>query len=338
MKKIYTALVACLVLTFAGCSSENPNSGNSSSSRISSTKTPVNSQNSSVFSSENSTISSDENSTEKNSAPQEPEDPEANALPSDFLVGLAGDKIPAENFITDMTGITRKNFTSCKVKGTYVAMPNGIFRTSLDNPDVFDKENNRFTDIPEEKKKDFILVEEGNEICGLKVKKVVSQFAVDGAMRPYQLPDETWKPGVELGFPEIYFNHGELELEGSVEMTGYISIVAEDVYGVNVGDIRFIPTECKPAMPVLYYTFDPTEGFYHDAGNCFIDGNIVYANEYGCGCFGLGNKSETTADISDIPTDGSFIKAKIVVQNISMSSTVDWFTKVSGELIIVQVM
>lgn len=324
MKKFYTVLAACLALTFAGCSIENPNSGNSSYSSTSSTKIPEISQKSSENSSENSTISSDENSTEENSEPQEPEDPEANDLPSDFLVGLAGDKIPAENFITDMTGITRKNFHGCDVKGTYVAMPSGIFRTSLDNPDVFDEENSRFTDIPEEKKKDYIRVEEGDKICGFKVKNAISYFSPFFAM------------GTQLSIPEIYFNYGELELEGVVEMMGYISIAAEDVYGVNAGDIRFIPTECKPALPVLKYIFDPAEGFYRKTGLCYMDGGIVYTNEYGCGCFRLGNKSETTTDISDIPTDGSFIKAKIVVKNISMICSIDQYTKVSGELMSVQ--
>lgn len=332
MKKLYAVLTVCLILTLTGCSSGNSDNDSSTVS--------VNSEgveSSIVSSSGKSTVSSGGNPSVSSSGSSNDTSISEPASSLEFLVGLAGDKIPAENFITDMTGITRKNFTSCKVKGTYVAMPNGIFRTSLDNPDVFDKENNRFTDIPEEKKKDFIRVEAGDEVCGFKVKNAISDFAADGAMRPYQLEDGTIKKGTELGIPEIYFNHGELELEGSVEMTGYISISAEDVYGVNVGDIRFIPTECKPAMPVLYYTFDPADGFYHDAGNCFMDGDIVYANEYGCGCFRLGNKSTASADLSSIPDDGSFVKAKVVVKNISMSSTIDWFTKVSGELASVQV-
>ncbi len=334
MKKLYAVLTVCLILTLTGCSSGNSDSDNDSST-ISVNSEGV--ESSVVSSSGKSTVSSGGNPSVSSSGSSNDTSISEPASSLEFLVGLAGDVIPAENFITDMTGITRKNFTSCMVKGTYVAMPNGIFRTSLDNPDVFDKENNRFTDIPEEKKKDFILVEDGDEICGLKVKKAVSQFTVDGAMKPYQLPDETWKTGAELGFPEIYFNHGELELEGSVEMTGYISIVAENVYGVNVGDILFIPTDCKPALPILYYVFEPSEGFYHNVGNCFMDGDIVYTHEYGCGCFRLGNKSAASADLSGIPDDGSFVKAKVVVKNISMSSTIDWFTKVSGELASVQV-
>lgn len=334
MKKLYAVLTVCLILTLTGCSS-----GNSNSKSVSSTVS-VNSEgvvSSVVSSSENSTISPSGNSSVLSNRSSNDTSISGPASSPEFLVGLAGDVISTDNYLSDMNGITPQNFMYCKVEGTYVAIPSEIFRTSRDNSNVFDKENNCFTDVSDEKKKDFIRVEAGDEICGFKVKKAISEFSADGAMRPYQLEDGTIKKGTELGIPEIYFNHGELELEGSVEMTGYISIAAEDVYGVNVGDIRFIPTECKPAMPVLYYTFDPAEGFYHDAGNCFMDGDIVYANEYGCGCFGLGNKSTASADLSGIPDDGSFVKAKVVVKNISMSSTIDWFTKVSGELTSVQV-
>lgn len=331
MKKLYVVIAVCLVL--AGCSNETSEASDGSSgySVTGSTKAPEtseNSQNSSVISSESSetsAISSSETSAE--------EDPELNASPSEFLVGLAGDAIPAENFITDIRGITRGKFMQCEAKGTYVAVPSGIFRTSLDNPDVFDSENRCFTDISAERKKDFIRIEEGDEICGFKVKKAVSVFAPEGADEPYKMPDGTMKKGTELGFPEIYFRRGELELEGTVEMTGYIRIVAEDVYGMEAGDIRFIPAECKPALPVLNYDFDPSEGFYHDIVNCYMEEGIAFCNEYGCGCFKLGNKSETTADLGFIPADGSFIKAKVIVKNISMDSTIDWFTNVRGELV-----
>lgn len=332
MKKLYAVLAVCLVLTFTSCSSGNidsdidtltvfDNSDQVESSIVSSSDNPT--------SSDNSTISSNESSNDIDTSKP--------VIALEFLVGLAGDLVPAENYLSDMNGITPQNFMRCKVKGTYVAIPDGIFRTSRDNSDVFDEEDNNFTDVSVERKNDFIRVEEGDEICGLKVKNAVSEFNAEGAMRPYKFEDGTMKNGTELGIPEIYFHSGQLELEGSVEMTGYISIVAEDVYGVNVGDILFIPTDCQPALPVLYYSFDPSEGFYHSVGNCYMDGDIVYTNEYGCGRFELGNKNTTTADLSSIPDNGSFVKAKVVVSNISMESTIDWYTKVSGELTSVQV-
>lgn len=326
MKKLYAVLAVCLVLTFTGCSSGNTYS-DIDTSTVSDNSDQVESSVDST--SENSTVSSNESSNDIGTSKP------VTAL--EFLVGLEGDIIPVENYLSDMDGITPQNFMHCTVKGTYVAIPDGIFRTSRDNSDVFDEEYYNFTDVSVERKKDFIRVEAGDEICGLKVKNAVSEFNAEGAMRPYKFEDGTMKNGTELGIPEIYFHSGQLELEGSVEMTGYIGIVAEDVYGVNVGDILFIPTDCQPALPVLYYSFDPSEGFYHSVGNCFMDGDIVYTNEYGCGRFGLGNKNTTTVDLSSIPNNGSFVKAKVVVSNISMESIIGWYTKVRGELTSVQV-
>ena len=308
MKRLTVILSIIAAISFCGCDVKEPQS------------TPDSSVNNS---SESSAGSSTESSTESS----EPEVIEQNSKPT-FLVGLDGEVITAADIICAGYGmedlspseITPENFGIAEVKGAYVALPSGICRTSLDNSDVFDSENLVFTDVPKEKKRGFIRVTDGDEICGLKVKSAVSTFG-------------TALLGTGLDIPEIYFLSSTLELEGAAELTGYLAIQVEDEYGTALaGDIKFIPSDCPINLPVVYYDFNPTDGFYHPVGNVSSDNGIYYSHEYGYDFFRLGDIDSATADLSGVPRDGSYVKVRVTVENISMNSTIGWFTNVNGEI------
>ena len=315
MKKRFTIILSIITaLSLCGCNTEQQNSSPDSGKDYST----ENSASDNSPGSEPSDSSSDSSSPEK-----EPE------VISTFLIGLDGEAITTADIIeaTDNdykelspSGMTEENFFSATVKGAYVAMPSGICRTSIDNPDVFDSENFVFTDVPAENKHDFIRVTEGDEICGLKVKKAVSRFNGGFANGIFgQNDDGTPLYGKDLGIPEIYFNSSELELEGAAELTGYIAIQPEDEYGIGAGEIKFIPSDCEVNLPVLYYDFKPFDGWIcRPVGQVALENDIYFTNEYASYFFRLGNIDSAAADLSGVPSDGSFVKAKVTVENISM--------------------
>ena len=326
MKRLTIIISILTALSLCGCDVKEPDSSNSSTSNNSSSST---------------TESSDVSTTESSTESSKPEDIKPDSKTT-FLVGLDGKAISEDDIIdaydgdfnkTSPANITADNFTRASAKGAYVAMPSGICRTSRDNADVFDSENNVFTDVPKEKKHGFIRVKEGDEICGFTVKSATCEFNNNLASAGMAINDDvSTKSGREIGIPEIYFASCLLELEGSAELTGYIAVQPEDAYGVDAGEIKFIPSDCKADLPIVYYDFNPTDGFYHSVGNVSSDNEIYFSHEYGYGYFRLGDINSATADLSAVPRDGSYVKVRITVENIRMSSTVEWLTNVRGDI------
>ena len=284
------------------------------------TKLPDNSRDSSVTNSgENSTASSTDSTTESipnNSATEETTEKGEPLV----LIGPDGNTVPEEDYISAFgtewneiptTGLTTENFNRVKVEGSYVMMPTGC-RTVNDHADVFDSENNVFTDLLPQHKTEFIRVKAGDEICGFKVKSAVSYFeSKDGAFADELHTDP--KTGAD-----VYFSWDELELEGEIELTGYLKVITRDQTFWSTGDIRFVPADREVNLPVIDYEFDPDEGFYHSVGERIPPESeaLRYANEY------RAIKLDPAAvDISGIPDDNSWIKVRVKLNNISMSCT-----------------
>lgn len=112
-------------------------------------------------------------------------------------------------------------------------------------------------------------------------------------------------------------------------MTGYISISAEDAYGVRVGQINFVPSGCKANLPVMQYTFDPRSNFIHSQ-IIGMSSNLVWCSEYPD--IVCGNKSDTSADLTGIPENGDFVKCQITLNNIKMSSMEQGTISVRAEI------
>ena len=328
MKKRFTVILSViLAAVLCGCDVKEPDSSGDSAAN--------NSSSDSSTTTESSTTNESSDSTPSDSEPEEPKQ-------LTFLVGLDGKAIAEEDITEAFDGeynkvspseITADNFGRAEAKVAFVAMPSGICRTSLDNASVFDSENRAFTDVPSEKKKEFVRVKEGDEICGFKVKSASSGFNNNLATAGMAMNDDgSTVLGKDMGIPEIYFAGGSLELEGSVELTGYIAIQVEDAYGVDAGEIKFIPSDCTVKLPVVYYEFNPEDGFFHSYGQVSSDNDIYFAHEYGYNYFRLGDVNSATVDLSGVPRDGSYVKVKVTVENIRLSSSVDWLTNVRGDI------
>lgn len=328
MKKRFTVILSViLAAALCGCDVKEPDSSGDS--------TANNSSSDSSSTTESSTTTESSDSTPSDSEPEAPKQ-------FTFLVGLDGKAIAEEDIIEAFDGeynkispseITADNFGRAEAKVAFVAVPHATCRTSLDNASVFDSENRVFTDYPEQKKSDFIRVKEGSKIAGFTVKSASSSFNNNLATAGMAINDDgSTVLGKDMGIPGIYFAGGSIELEETATLTGYIAIQAEDEYGVDAGEIKFIPSDCSVNFPVVYYEFNPDDGFFHSYGQISSDNGIYFAHEYGYNYFRLGDVNSATVDLSGVPRDGSYVKARITMDNIRLSSSVDWLTNVRGDI------
>lgn len=342
MKKYIILPVLVLALALCGCSKESASSeATSKTSSVaveSSSKTVTPAPEPSVpGSSAEESVSVPEESSEI-------EESSASAVGTSFLVGLAGDVIKPSD-ITQVFAedggeltpeeLTEENFMAVMCEGfTYVAEPTREARNAIDNADVFDSENMRFTDLPTEPLHNYARLDVGDKICGLTLKEANVNFARGLESQTYEMSDGTTKLGSELGLPEIYFMSSTATFEGELMMDGYICKFAEDIYGVGTGDIVFVPSDGAANIPVMSYRLSGDDGFHHSS-QVYSLGGLTWQNEFGY--VYLGNAAEITADISGLPDDGSFVKATVIVTNPELSSGVGFVTSVRAELDVVEI-
>lgn len=340
MKKYSIVLALIFAAALTGCSKEArsseapsaalPDSGDVSDGGSSSEPSEDGSESSSETSSE---IVSDDTSENSGQSTAEP-DPEAT-----FLVGPAGDVIRRSDlsviFTSDgMDGspetFSEENFSGVLCDGfVYLAEPSGVCRTSYDNADVFDAENARFTDVSRSSAKDYRRVAVGETFCGLKLAEAQVNFArgLDG--QEYVLGDGSIKLGSELGFPEIYFMGGMARFEGEVSMTGYICVAAESEQSLAAGDIIFVPSGCECGLPVMGYRLDPDVGIVHYP-RLNNHGDMYWQNDYGHIC--LGRADSTEVDLSELPGDGSFVKANVTFDGLTLTCGINMMESCTAEL------
>ncbi len=254
-----------------------------------------------------------------------------------FLTGLDGKRILTSE-ITRATGyesgfaeLSESDFTSAVCEGfVYVAEPSKESRNNKDNSDVFNSAEMSFSDMTIEPLKNFKRVNIGETVCGLTLKEAETNFARGFERQTFETSDGSRKTGAELNFPEIYFTGGSAVFEGELTMTGYICRVAADEYGVAAGDILFVPCDGEADFPVMSYSLDGVNGFYHSSRVYSMSG-LTWQNEFGY--ILLGNVSDVSADVSPIPRDGSFVKCRVTVENIELHGGVNSANSVTAELL-----
>lgn len=198
----------------------------------------------------------------------------------------------------------------------YLSDPSDICYTSYDNADIYNEDTMSFSGVSETNFQEYVRVSIGDTVNGLTVKSAKSMFIDD-----------------DMGLSEMalgkYFKACECTFSGEMELTGYACIIPDDGYGVQAGDILFVPSgSCN--LPVMSYNKDSEIGTYH---------TYYYGNSYGMtwvsqyGQIFLGNANTCSADLSALPTDGTFAKVNILVNNISMSSAVDWQDIIQAEIL-----
>lgn len=335
MKKYRFLTSVLLAVLLCGCSNGENSSQNSTIS--------VNdSENSSDVSSgvgtgSEPTESSDQSSVDSTSEPVSNDPPSGDET---FLVGLAGDRIKASE-ITEVFSsngsdvapeeLTEDNFSAVLCDGfVYVAQSTAEARNSIENTDVYDSGNMEFTDMTSTPLKNYVRLEVGNTFCGLTLKEAQVNFARGSEQTTFQLSDGSMKTGAELGLPEIYFASGTAKFDGTLEMTGYICCLAEDDYGVGAGDILFVPGDGEGVFPIMSYRLDGDNGFHH-ISQMYSLSDLVWQNEFGY--IYLGNAYDTTADISALPDDGSFVKVRVTVDNFELTCGVNFINSVRADIV-----
>ena len=245
------------------------------------------------------------------------------SIPEDatFLKGALGDPIglseitmarDAEFIDISPDQLTEDNFGEAEADCAYFAYPAYTCHTSLD--DNYDADNVVFTDVPQgDSSGDYIKVKAGDKVCGLTVKMASSSFDQNAQV-----------PGSIVGT--------FLELDGEAAITGYAWIEQQDEYGITVGDIKLIPSG-DVQLPVVRFDSADENGIpkRSNGGVSFANG-IYFTNDFG-GCFDLGNISETSADLSALPSDGSYAKVTITLSNIRMSTSLDWLTRLNANIV-----
>lgn len=303
MKKSALIFALSLIL-FTGCKGNGTSdSGSSSESTLQTDSTP-----SSLQTTENSSEIPDENSTK--------------------LVGLAGDKI-LKSEITQVFNLdgsseySENQFQTAVCSGfVYLAEPTLNNLNSIDNADIFDDGTKTFAGMSVDKLKNYKRLNVGDTISGLTITVAQSNFSADSM-------DGFDKNTLSEKFPEIYFNAANCEFSGELKMTGYTCVIPEDEYGIEAGTILFIPSgECP--LPVMAYASDEQTGVFHRM-NVGMHGDFTWAGEYGQ--INIGNINSTTADVSVLPTDGTFVKVTVTVDSIKLSGGVNFNNIATAEIV-----
>lgn len=317
MKKTKAILALILAATLCGCGAVEEDSsfgGESSSSTSSSSSTAGSS--SSSFSESSSTESSSESEPESK--------PTGNET---FLTGLAGDTIlktdikqifVPEGVSADIDNFSEENFSSVLCMGfIYASEPKNIFRTNLDNPDVYNEADYSFSDVALDKDNDYIRLNVGESMCGMTLTFAETNFA--------RTDEQTMQT-----YPGSYFCYGSCEFSGEVELEGYINIHQDDgSYTAFKGDVNFVPTSGE--IPVVNYRVDPENGIYHTLMPG-AENNLVWLNEYGA--IYLGNvDSDDSLKSLGIPDSSEFVKCKIVVDKLTYTSSTQMMPRVEARIV-----
>lgn len=302
-KQFITALLSvAMLLNLVGCNSYNSGDVNSNSDI----------SNISENSGDNTGGNSEEISKPDESVPEEDK-----GEPT-FLVGPDGEPIYTGEItsVTDGEGnavtfenVKSHNFSEAICDGfCYLSEPTGISSNQLDNPDKWNGPM-QCLDVPEKAvAADFKRLKVGDTFCGLKIKNANSKF----------FGDETRS-----------FLGSNVEFEGELTLTGYISINEDNTYSVGVGDLQFVIDDKSAVLPGSwdysnswasddYSTYFSYEGFYLDSGKEELDW-YWGVSEYGL--LYLGNIDTCTADISDIGSrDFCSYKVKVKINNLKIGS------------------
>ncbi len=335
MKK-YGIIAVALAVLLCGCSGNDASSQSSSSA--SSEQSAVSSAESSTTSAESTSYSTSSTASSQSTVSSaESSTPQSDG--STFLTGLAGDRILSREITTVFTTdgndcppeeLTEDNFTAVLCSGfTYVAEQSGMSRNSIDNADVYDSGTMAFTDMTAVPTKDFVRVDVGGTICGMTLTQAEVNFARGSDTEVFTLSDGSTKTGAELGLPEIYFAGSTAKFEGEFEMDGYICKGVENTYNIGEGDIMFVPCDGEANFPVMSYRLSGDDGFYHTSQVYSLNG-LTWQNEFGY--IALGNVNTTDADVSGLPDDGSFVKAHVTADGLTLNCGLNFVSTVSADL------
>ncbi|MDE7195151.1 MAG: hypothetical protein K2O14_14475, partial [Oscillospiraceae bacterium] len=177
---------------------------------------------------------------------------------------------------------------------TYLAEPTGICLNSRDNADIFNADELTFEGAPQNAPSEYKRYDIGDTICGLTLTDASTNFYYGGV------------------------DNCRAELEGSVTMTGYVTIAPEDEYGIDEGDVFFVPCPGSDLLPVVNFRYEGV-GLVNPLYVAMSGDGFARMNEYS-GDITLGNIHRTDLDLSGVPADYSYsVKATVTVDRVNLS-------------------
>ncbi|MDE6731779.1 MAG: hypothetical protein K2J77_02750 [Oscillospiraceae bacterium] len=232
-----------------------------------------------------------------------------------FLIGLDGKAIlTGEITRLENTEKTAETLTEDDLYAdvycegfTYMKEPAAAYYSTYKNPELFD--SYKFIGEAEENKNEWRRVNVGDEICGLKVKAAQTHFMV-----------HDWE---EYKFPARYFrpDNSFCELEGTVELEGYLQVTAEAALYQGVGGkLYFYPCESKLPVTPPYNPVDDEIGFASRLGNGMVYDNVDIMMFTELDDIYLGEFADEDCDLDGLGK-GDVAYARVTLDNIQLWSS-----------------
>ncbi len=322
MKK-YPAIFLAAVLLLTGCA-ENQNSSGEISSVLS-----------------DSTSSSSTNSTEVKQDSSFSVSDESIAEPLPFPLFGADNVQITFGDVTEMLDKEGNTLTKETLEDTkwydiicggfaYLAEPT-ISLNSVDDAELYDTETLLFGGAPEYTDTEYKRFKNGDKFGELTVKSAETTFSrigyeeKDGVLTTEQIRAEGMCfAGMLRGC--------SAEFDGTVTMTGYMRVCVSE-YGVEEGEILFVPDKNSLVLPVMNFHVDRDTDTFNTAVWQWSVKDFAYATEYPTIRLGNINKG---VDISGIPADGTSTKVSVTVTNVSMFCDTYMSSFIDGEIVFVE--
>lgn len=206
-----------------------------------------------------------------------------------------------------------------------------IVLNSVDDADTYDPETLLFGGAPQYTDTEYKRYRVGDKFGGLTVKSASTLFSrigyedKSGVMTTEQIKAEG------MSFAGM-LRRCDAEFEGTVTMTGYMRVCVSE-YGVEEGEVLFVPDKDSLALPVMNFHVDHDTDTVNTAVWQWQVNGFAYASEYPTIRLGNINKG---VDISGIPADGTSTKVSVTVTNISMFCDMHMSSFIDGEIVSVE--
>lgn len=195
-----------------------------------------------------------------------------------------------------LSELAKGNWAAVNCNYVYLAEPVGIFYNSIDNSDIYDKENLTFGGAPENALYNYKRYEVGNKFGDLTLTIAETEFNTECA-------DSSPR----------YFNGGTAWFDGQITLTGFCAVALGDGGYILERDIHFIPDEKSSALPIMNYYLDEGKNAALFSG---MESDLCWLSEYFAPVL-LGNANDYSGiDLSGLPEDGSFVKVEVTIENL----------------------
>lgn len=202
-----------------------------------------------------------------------------------------------------------------------------ICLNSIDDAEKYDPETLLF-DVPLYTDTPYKRVNVGDKLGELTVKSVSTLFSrvgyeeKDGVMTTEQILAEGMSVMGMLRRCDVAF-------DGTVTMTGYMRVCVSE-YGVEEGEIIFVPDKESMALPLMNFHVDHENEKFNTAVWQWNANGFSYVSEYPT--IRLGNINEGV-DISGVPTDGNSARVSVTITDISMFCDTAMSSFIDGRLV-----